>query len=329
MRPRLSNTGLPKYVQYRHGAYYFTKGRWIKLGRELNAALTQYRRLMVEPAEGIAALVDAALAAPRKKPLAPNTLAQYKVAGRIIKDKLAEFRPEQVLPRHIAQVRRDLAMTPNMANRVLTVLRIVFDYALDQQLVDINPAIGIKRLDEGVRRRLITLEEFNAIRDKAGTRLQCIMDLWFLTGQRVVDVLSIRLADLREDGIYIEQDKTEARLVVGWTPELEAAVARAKALIRGVSGFTLFQGRKRKPVDYRTVRDQWVKACEAAGVEDAQQRDIRAMAATAIRAQGGNATALLGHTSPKMTDRYLRDKVVPVVAGPSFAIPLRRERKAG
>lgn len=329
MRPRLSSEGLPKYVQFRHGAYYLIRGgRWINLGREFKVALVKYRRLMIPASEGLPAMVDAALSAPRKKPLAPATLAQYKVAGGIIKDKLAEFRPEEVLPRHVAQVRRDLTMTPNMANRVLTVLRIVFDYGLDHQLVDSNPAIGIKRLTEGVRRRLITLEEFSAIRDKAGPRLRCIMDLWFLTGQRVVDVLSIRLADLRPEGIYIEQDKTEARLVIGWSPELEAAVARAKALNRGVSGFTLFQGRKGKPVDYNTVSKQWRDACTAAGIEDAQQRDIRAMAATAIRAQGGNATALLGHTSPKMTDRYLRDKVVPVVAGPSFVVPIRREKKS-
>ena len=49
---------------------------------------------------------------------------------------------------------------------------------------------------------------------------------------------------------------------------------------------------------------------------------------TRYSAQGGNATALLGHPSAKMTERYLRDKVVPVVAGPSFVIPIRREKKS-
>lgn len=323
MRPRLSNPHLPKYVQHRHGGYYLVKGgKWELLGRDLDAALVEYRKRTAPPTDGLPGLVDAALAARRPK-LAPNTWTQYEAAGAKIKHMLAEFRPEQVLPRHVAQLKRQLAATPNMANRVLSVLRLVFDFALESQLVDSNPAIGIKRLPEKKRRRLIAHAEYQAIYAKAPARLQCVMDLLFLTGQRVEDVLQIRLADLRDDGIYFEQDKTAARLVVAWTPELAAVVARAKGLLRGVSGFTLLQGRKGRPVDYRTVYLQWKTACKAGGIEDAQIRDLRAMAATAIRAQGGNATALLGHKSAAMTDRYLRDKTVPLVAGPSFVVPIK------
>lgn len=47
-------------------------------------------------------------------------------------------------------------------------------------------------------------------------------------------------------------------------------------------------------------------------------RDLRAMAGTAAKAQGKNPTALLGHTSAAMTARYLRDKEVSVVDGPTI-----------
>lgn len=325
MRPRTKNPLLPKYVQPRHGAFYLTKGgKWVFLGRDLTEALARYRELVRPLAEGLPGLIDAAIA-DRAARIAPATLAQYKLAGEKLKIMLAEFRPEQVQPRHIAQVKRSLKATPNMANRVLSVARIVFEYAVEEQMIDSNPAIGIKRHDEATRDRLITLDEYAAIYAKAPARLQCAMDLMFLTGQRVNDVLAIRLSELGTDGIYFRQDKTEAKLVVGWTPELRDAVARARKLLRGVSGMTLLQGRHGKPVDYRSIRDCWARTCAAAGVLDAQMRDIRAMAATATRAQGGNATALLGHKSKAMTDRYLRDKVVPVVAGPSFVVPLKRK----
>lgn len=329
MRPRKSHPNLPKYVQHRHGAYYLVRaGKWEPLGRDLDDALAEYAKRMAPPAAGLAGLIDSALAAKKAK-LAPATWDQYQIVAAKIKHMLAGFRPEQVLPRHVAQVKRELANTPNMANRTMSVLRLVFDFALESQLVDSNPAIGIKRYPEQKRRRLISLEEYASIHALAGPRLQCVMDLLFLTGQRVEDALQVKLADLRDEGIYFEQDKTEARLVVEWTPELRAVVAKAKGLIKSVTGFTLLQGRQGKPVDYRTVRDQWELACKAAGVEDAQMRDIRAMSATAIRAQGGNATALLGHTSAAMTDRYLRDRVVPLVGGPSLVLPMRREKKAG
>jgi len=86
------------------------------------------------------------------------------------------------------------------------------------------------------------------------------MDLLFYSGQRVVDALSIRYADLRAEGIYFEQDKTDARLTVRWTPELGAVVDRAKALQGdNVRALTLLHNRRGKAPDYRTVRDQWDK----------------------------------------------------------------------
>jgi hypothetical protein len=42
------------------------------------------------------------------------------------------------------------------------------------------------------------------------------------------------------------------------------------------------------------------------------------MAATEADAQGISAQKLLGHTDARVTQRYLRDKIVPVVTGPSI-----------
>lgn len=68
--------------------------------------------------------------------------------------------------------------------------------------------------------------------------------------------------------------------------------------------------------DYRSVAEQWARACEAAGVDDARLNDARAMSATAAMRQGQNAQALLGHTSAAMTARYLRERGTPEVTGP-------------
>ena len=61
----------------------------------------------------------------------------------------------------------------------------------------------------------------------------------------------------------------------------------------------------------------------AAQVADARIHDIRAMAATDARAQGIDPQALLGHTDAATTRIYLRDRVVPVVAGPVMRRPKR------
>lgn len=322
MRPRKKDRHLPACVYLKHGAYFLVKlGKWTRLGDDLRSALAAYARgpeALPDEAKGtMAALIREAMPSVTRK-VAAATKRQYGGVSHRLEEIFEEFSPAEVMPKHVAKMRRSYAGTPNMANRMLTVLRLVFDYAVEEQLVDMNPCVGIKRLEEAKRERLIAPGEYNAIYAKAGPRLQVIMDLLRLTGQRVTDVIKIRRADLVDEGIYFRQQKTKARLIVRWSPELRQVVERAKTIDANLRAMTLLHGRGGKPVDYRSVHDQWVIACEAAGVRDADLRDLRAMSGTEAKRQGIDPTALLGHTSPTMTARYLRDKQVPIVDGPSF-----------
>jgi len=319
MRPRKQDRHLPPCVYHRHGAYYLVKaGKWVRLGPDLTKALVEYARRHDVKQGGMQELIDEAL--PHiLKGKADATVKQYTQAAKKLREILAEFAPHQVTPRHIAQIRRSLADTYAIANRVITVLRMVFDYALEEQIVESNPCVGIKRIAQNSRTRRILPAEYQAIRAKAKPLLQVIMDLCYVTGQRIGDVLAIKRSDLQADGIYIEQQKTGARLMVAWTPELRAAVDQAKALHGGIVGMKyLFKGVNKQAPTYHMIWKQWTKACAAAGVEDANIHDLRAKSGTEAQAQGHDPQALLGHTDRKMTQRYLRDRTVPVVDGPSF-----------
>lgn len=329
-RPRTKDRHLPPCVFRSHGAYYFVKrGRWLFLGRDLANALAEYGRRMEEPRGGCAELIDAAFDAMvrRQPPLSKSTREQYTIAARRLKKILQNFAPSQVMPKHIAAIKSSMAKTPNMANRILSFGRQVFDYALENQLIDSNPFVGIKRHAERKRMRLISQVEFDALYAAAGPRLRVIMDLLFLTAQRIEDVLNIRVRDLGDDGISFTQQKTGARLVVRWSPDLRATVERAKALGGNVRALTLLYNRHGKAPDYRSVLLQWHKARKAAGVEDATPHDVRAMSLTAMNKQRGKeaARAVAGHTSDVQTERYLRDREIPVVDGPVMARVLDRK----
>ena len=311
----------------KHGRYWLVKkGKWADLGTHLPSALAEYGRRLTAKQGGMADLIDAAYAHMSPK-LAASTQRQYKLAAERLKEVFAEFSPEQVKPKHIAQVKVAMADTPNLGNRVISFLRQVFAYALEQQLVESNPAIGIRRYREHVRERMIRPSEYAAIYAKAAPRLQVIMDLLYLTGQRITDVLNIRLKDLQDEGIAFKQQKTGARLIVEWTPELRAAVDRATALhgkVRSLSfddprrSPALLPAKQGKPPNYNAVKDQFDDARALAGLKDITLHDIRAMSLTAADLQGKDATALAGHTTEAQTVRYLRDKTIPVVSGPSF-----------
>lgn len=317
-RPRKTDRHLPPCVYFKHGRFWYVKtGKWHDLGTDMASALADYAKRISAPKGGMAELIERVYAHHTPK-LAANTRQQYRQAADSLKQTLAEFAPDQVKGRHVAAIKLAGAGTPNMTNRKLSFLRTVFNYAVEWQLVDSNPCVGVKRNTEAKRKRYITDTEWWAIHDKAGPRLRAIMRLQYLTGQRIGDVLSIRRSQLTEAGIEFKQQKTDAKLTVKWSPDLRAAVAEALALHRGVPALTLFLGRNGKAPDYRSVLLQWHEAASAAGVGDARPNDQRAKAATDAKRQGKNATGLLGHTSPAMTERYLRDRETPEVDGPTF-----------
>ena len=326
-RPRKTDTHLPPCVYPRHGAFWHVKGsKWTRLGASLEDALIAYARIHDAPRGGMPDLIDTVLEHIRPN-LSKATIEQYDVAARKLKKMLQQFAPDQVKPKHVAAIKVAMAKTPNMANRCLSLVRQVFAWALEQQLVESNPAVGIKRHLEAKRGRLISMDEYGAIYAKAGPRLQVITDLLIRTGQRVGDVLRIRRADLTEEGIRFVQQKTGAKLVVPWTAELRAVVDRAKTLHGNIRALTLLHNRRGKTPDYRTVKLQWDKACKAAGIADAHLHDLRAVALTAARRQGLNATRLAGHSSPAQTERYLRDRDEPLAEGPSFGQSNRQGEK--
>lgn len=319
-RPRKKDKHLPPCVYPKHNAYYYVKRNvWVWLGDTLASAMKTYAERFEAPAHGLDNLVDRTLAN-CSKTIAASTLVQYtSIAGRL-KKLLREFSsPKQVTAGDIVEIRDGMRHKASMANQFLSFARQVFDLAIEDKAIPSNPVFGVKRVKEKERERLLMPNELARIYAESDAELQVIEDLMYLTGQRVVATLTIKVADLLEDGIRFPQFKTPTKRIVKWTPEIRAVVERAKALRGNVRSMVyLLPGHGGSPPNYRTVARRFKAACVRAGVEDAQMRDYRAVSATEAEAQGMDPTALLGHTSRARTRRYLRAKSEPVVSGPNF-----------
>lgn len=307
------------YFHRKHGAYYYVRrGKWERLSADLDTALRLYRSRVASEQTAVAQLLADAIAA--RPNLRPSTRKQYRTAASHIAHAFQQFRDlSQIQPRHVAEFRRSMAGMPNMGNRCLSVLRMAFDYALEMQLIDTNPAIGIRRHREQQRGRLLSPDEYRAIYAQANPRLQCIMDLCYLTGQRISDVLALRRSQIRDGAIEFRQAKTGKALLVR-APGLADVIARALALHGAVNALTLFRSRRGGAPKYRTIRDQWARACAAAGVSDAHLHDLRALSLTMADRAGLDAQALAAHSSEAMTRRYLRSKETPEVEGPGLSM---------
>jgi integrase len=315
--------GLPPCVYAKNGAYWLVKrGKWTRLGprrperlaADRRAALIAHARITTPTTGAMADLIDEAMVEILSRVKASSG-KQYKTAARQLKEHLVEFEPQQVTTADVAAVKREYRGRPRAGNQALSVLRMVFVYAVENGYCDSNPCIGLPIFAVGKRDRLIEPGEYHAIRAQAPPMLQCFMDLLVTTGQRPRDVLRIRRADLTDDGITFRQQKTGAKLTVAWTPDMRDAVERLKAL-HSTAGLSLFRTKRGRVPSYQSIYEAWLTACEAAGVADAQLRDLRAVAGTEAQRQGINPQKLLGHTSAATTQRYLRGRETPLVESP-------------
>jgi integrase len=324
MRPKQHDRHLPQCMYHRHGAYYYVKrGKWERLSADYAIALQEYALRVDKKAGGMAELIDRVFE--HIKPnLADNTVKQYDQARRRLREILMDFAPEQVRPKHVAAIKTELASTPNMANRLISFLRVVFQHAVEWQVVESNPCIGVRRHKEAKRDRLMSEAEFLAIRAAAAHKaIPAVMELCLLTGQRISDILSLRNDQIGLAGISFQQKKTGTKLVVRMSPDLEAAIATARAAHPrkiGPAGTyeTLLYTRGGRPYSYGTIRDAFNRAKDAAGVVGVTIHDMRAKSGTDAEDQGMDPQKLLGHSNPQQTKRYLRGKKGLVVDGPKM-----------
>lgn len=318
MRPRKKDRHLPPCVYLKHGAYYLVKeGKWRRLGADYHAALIEYAAIMALPEDGMPALIDKAFPA-LIEGKSDSTKTQYAYVAKLLKEVFAEFQPDQVRHGDIVQMMDAFADRKTIANRMLTVLRLVYGWALDRGIVQTDPTVSVKRFPQKARDRLVTPAEYAAIYSHCAPWLQIIMDLCYLTGQRIGDVLKIEYSHLTDEGIFIEQQKTGKKLIVGWTPELRAVVDRAKDADYKIKSLRyLLSGRAGTMRRHSNVWRYFKDAARKAGLGDVTLHDLRAMAGTEAERQGVDPTALLGHTDRRTTQIYLRDRSAKVVSGPS------------
>lgn len=325
-RPRKKQSILPPCMYAKHGAYWYVKGgKWTRLSDDLHTALVMHADLAAATAKATSSgkmvqLIEEAMPHILAGKSA-NTIDQYMTVKKKLLQVFRDVEPRDLLPRHILECQMAWAATPNMANRRLSVLRQIFKYGMIKNFVDFNPCAGVKRLDEVKRARYITDDEYARIWKEASADARVMIDLQYLTGQRIEDVLHMRWEDVREDGIYIEPEKVEgssaAKILIAMTPDLKDVINAARALPRKKRGETILctvrGGRK---YAYRTAYDMLTNAAERAGVKDFRPNDFRAKCLTDADLQGLDAQALGGHTTRQMTLRYIRQRMTKKATPP-------------
>jgi integrase len=322
-------------VHQKHGAFHYVyKGKWTRLATNIADAFLALSKVIAaqggqrEGPMSMPQLLAHALpviTAGKSK----GTEIQYAWAIKTLTASFEKFTVEQVEPKHIYAMRRQLRGQPAKFNLYLSVIRLALELAVEDGVIKSSPALEVSPLQTVRRDRYITHEEYATIYRQASPLLQIVMELAYRTGQRIQDVLRIELAQLVDQGIWFLPQKTRRmgkKIIVAWTPELREAVQRARDLSGKVQPITryLLPMRKGQAMRYDMLRTEWAQTVAASGVPKANLNDLRAKAASDLETEAGllpgqglaNAQALLAHSASSTTKIYTRNRQATLVHGP-------------
>lgn len=256
-------------MRLKHGAYYFVTPetqKWIWLGRNYPEALIKYYEITqtTVTSNKMGDLFDRYMReiAPAK---APRTYKGniYEMAN--LRKVFSDMRVEEIKPYHIYMyLDRRGKQAPVRANREKSLLSHVFAMSIKWGVLDTNPCREVKRIKEVPRDRYITDAEFLAVHTIASPIIKAIMDFAYLTGQRVSDVLKIRLSDMDDEGIHIYVSKVKKKVMIEWSDELRAVISEARAVSREIKGLYLFTTEAGQPYKYFGFQGMWQRLMKRA-----------------------------------------------------------------
>jgi len=131
---------------------------------------------------------------------------------------------------HIKDIIGAKADTPEAANSLLKVLRVILNYAVEDGMIPNNPAVGVKRYrsrGEGIHtwteEEIAQFQAHHPIDTRPGLALALLL----YTVQRRGDVIQLGWQHVKGDVISLRQDKTDEPLHLPVHPELVRALTMA------------------------------------------------------------------------------------------------------
>ena len=233
-----------------------------------------------------------------------------------LKTAFAEFLVTEIRAPDILEMLKTFSDRPRSYNGYRSMMRELMRFAIEKGLRDDNPVEHLKTLSIPPRTRYITDSELRRIKVEAikpsgnkfrsGEIMPAVIDMAYLTGQRLGDISSLRWDKFADKGIAFETQKTKAKIMVSWKPKLEALKKRLIALKNNEE--FVFSQNNGQQLQKSSISKYWVDACKRANIKNAHFHDIRAKALTDKEEKEGLTAAqrMDGHTTQKQTSDYVR-----------------------
>lgn len=286
--------------------------------------------------EVFAEFIEAPTRTKEKRPRSPVTIKGYRY---LFDEHLVAWQNRQV-----SRITRDDiekmhnrigGQRPYLANRVLSLLKAIFEFAVDKGKYATNPAARLPKFQEESRERFLQADElpkfFEALEAEPSEKVRDFIKVALFTGQRRTNVLSMKWEDvnLTRATWSIPRTKSGKPLVVALS--VVAVEILTRRFAARTASLYVFPGR----YDREYLRDpmrQWRGILAKAGLPGLRIHDLRRTFGSWQAATGASLSMIgksLGHSRPETTAIYGRLELDTVRAAVELATDAMLKAAAG
>lgn len=195
---------------------------------------------------------------------------------------------------------------PSAARHFVDAMRALFRWAVERNLVKVNPAEGVKTpKQKGSGFPVWTEAEIGKFEARwpRGTRERVMFDVFIYTGLRISDAARLGKQHVKNGAIVIDTQKTATRITLPILPPLRATLNAGP-----VGDLAFIADAKGRPLLRNSVGNAFRAACRAAGVHKSPH-GLRKAAATRAAEQGATVAeleAIFGWVGGAMASHYTR-----------------------
>jgi integrase len=252
--------------------------------------------------------------------LRPNTLNAWRwILRSEIAPSLGRLRPDQVRRADVREVIERIASDrPTYANRVFELVRRVFSWAVEKDVLETSPCVGLKKpAPEGKRDRVLSADELRRVwaAAEAEGMIGQAVKLLLLTGTRRDEVLGARWDEFDFDARLWRLPASRSKTAERRTLPLSSGALAVLETLRGTtrSSTWLFPS-PRTSGPLRLVAKAQKRLLAQSRTSGWVWHDLRRTVRTRLAEMGVAphiAQAILGHALPRIEGTYNRYEPVP------------------
>lgn len=256
-----------------------------------------------------------------------KTQRDDRARSNYIAAKLVKWKPAEIDAPCCVEFLRRFKATPRTFNAYRALLRELMRFAEESgaRPANSNPVTALRTMATPARDRYITDSEMRRIKvaamrgaddrdTRSGPMLCALVDMAYLTGQAIGDLLALEWSAVSDRGILFARSKvkttTGAKVLIQWTPKLRDVERRLRELRkeRRAFGARVFCRQDGQPYTYWGASSAWRRAVKRAGIRNVHFHDLKAKALTdKEEREGMRAARRMGqHSTEQQTAEYVR-----------------------